>query len=630
MSHLEAVADSINIPFATIKSSKYDNLFRPISEVIDYQAKWPGALWVRFTIKNATPKTHEVVIENYNNKLQDYIFYNPITNFEYEIKSFGTNMPFYTRDYQQRAYQVNSVLLPYEVKTYYFRYAHFMTEPPVIILSSDIFFFNYTYNVHFLLGIFYGALLFTVLINGLNFLILKDKSYLFYFLFILCQFLYHFDGFGFKYFWYDMPWVNKYYETVLFNLIIIFGTLSSITFMNINKSGPGYYKILIGFICYKVVYMILACIFPILSHNKYYAFDGIFMSLPIIFGIFFQKNKSSDVVFYLLAFATYIFFNLLSNTVQYWFTVNILDSVIGLDNSHFLYRHILAYGDEFGVLIQIILVAIAFIKKYQNTNSEKIAGQNDIILQLNENQKLKDELNLNLSKLMDERGHELEYKNKQLEDFTYKVSHDLKSPVNSMIGLANIAIDENTDDNTKQYLLQIQKSAVRMKNMVNELLKVLKEEKSFVLNIEPIDWTTMLNDVLSGLSHIKEYKKVKINIITKIETSYSTDKVLMESILQNLIENSIKYRNKQAQQCYIDIEIIINDQMKVIVVKDNGIGISDEAQPYVFDIFYRGVTEAKGSGLGLYLVKSNVEKLGGKIILTSEKGIGTTVKIYLR
>ena len=102
----------------------------------------------------------------------------------------------------------------------------------------------------------------------------------------------------------------------------------------------------------------------------------------------------------------------------------------------------------------------------------------------------------------------------------------------------------------------------------------------------------------------------------------------IEVILGNLLINAVSYRSHD-RELIIGVEVSTSDDDVVIVIKDNGIGIKEEVLPKIYNMFYRGTEASQGAGLGLYIVKEIVEKLSGKITITSMAGIGTTVTVTI-
>ena len=114
--------------------------------------------------------------------------------------------------------------------------------------------------------------------------------------------------------------------------------------------------------------------------------------------------------------------------------------------------------------------------------------------------------------------------------------------------------------------------------------------------------------------------KFKINIQQSLP--FHSDKNLFHSIVQNLVENPIKYRDKNKENSFLDIEVLVNEKETKFSFKDNGPGITEELKEKIFDMFFKVNPSSDGTGLGLYIVKTSVEKLGGKITLQTGSGRG--------
>lgn len=213
---------------------------------------------------------------------------------------------------------------------------------------------------------------------------------------------------------------------------------------------------------------------------------------------------------------------------------------------------------------------------------------------------------------------------RDLESLLMILGHDLKSPLAGIIGLGVLA---KNDPGNATYAELILKSARRLEQRLNELLQIIYNAEGVRVR-EKILFNELTDQIMFDLSGIPGFKEVgfKVNIDV---TSFISDKILVATILQNLIENAIKYRNTGTERCKAEISIKSFSQGVSIIVADNGIGIEDNEQDKIFDLFYRGTEQSSGTGLGLYNVKTAVEKLGGQIEISSKVGKGTSFKIYL-
>ena len=227
-----------------------------------------------------------------------------------------------------------------------------------------------------------------------------------------------------------------------------------------------------------------------------------------------------------------------------------------------------------------------------------------------------------------EKNQLLEQTNAELDRFVYSVSHDLRAPLNSIQGLINIG-DTTEDSQELKQLLGM------MKNRVKKLYTFIDEIISFARNTrtEVIKQPVNIRDLVSEIFENTQYRELAADIDFRMRIKeglvIETDKGRLGVILNNLVDNAIKYHRHAHPGKYVAVQT--EDQGAVVLVKviDNGQGISTEAQPKIFDMFFRASENSKGSGLGLYIVKDMVERLGGSINLESERGEGTTFTIKL-
>ncbi|MEL6588756.1 MAG: PAS domain S-box protein [Bacteroidota bacterium] len=222
----------------------------------------------------------------------------------------------------------------------------------------------------------------------------------------------------------------------------------------------------------------------------------------------------------------------------------------------------------------------------------------------------------------------LKEKNNELDAFVYKASHDLKGPLASIIGLTNIARDEVSSDAAIRYFDLIAKSTKRLDDILLDLIDVTRINKA-KLNLESINLDETVHDIINSLKHQPKSQKVLFETDIQLSNGFKTDKKVLISVIQNLLVNSINYQNPQASPPFVKVRAHENLDRVHFEVTDNGLGIPERLQHRVFEMFYRGTTKSKGSGLGLYIVKSAIEKLQGTCELHSEEGIGTTINFTL-
>jgi PAS domain S-box-containing protein len=221
---------------------------------------------------------------------------------------------------------------------------------------------------------------------------------------------------------------------------------------------------------------------------------------------------------------------------------------------------------------------------------------------------------------------DLMYKNKELDTFVYKVSHDLKGPISSLKGLCHISIVDCKDLGSLKYFKEIEKTTNRLNEIILNLIE-LTRLKDGQIAYSKIDIEDVTNTCLGSLLHLAEYKFPKVNIFNNLKKDFYCDVRFVSTIIQNLLENSIKY-SKGNDDSFINISIEDKKNEIALTIEDNGIGIDKEFHNKIFDMFFRATQQSEGTGLGLYIVKNALEKLGGTIEVKSEEGTGSIFHLH--
>jgi signal transduction histidine kinase len=254
------------------------------------------------------------------------------------------------------------------------------------------------------------------------------------------------------------------------------------------------------------------------------------------------------------------------------------------------------------------------------------SGRNIVIQKITEQ---RDKLELN-NQLLQVTNTELQKANKELDKFVYSVSHDLRAPLSSILGIVQLTEDDELNDELKTSLGFIKQGVLKLDTFIQDILDYSRNTRAEIKQ-EAIDFKTMLEDVCDNLKYMAYGGEKKVNLITEITQSekFISDKSRMMIILNNLLSNGMRYSNPTVESPFVKIQIKSTDVSCNITISDNGIGIKPELQQKVFDMFYRVSEKSVGSGLGLYLVKETVEKLNGTVRLDSIPGVGTSFTITL-
>jgi hypothetical protein len=230
----------------------------------------------------------------------------------------------------------------------------------------------------------------------------------------------------------------------------------------------------------------------------------------------------------------------------------------------------------------------------------------------------------------------IELRDKELDNFVYKVSHDLKGPLKSIIGLTTVGQQDPKLADAKTYFDMILKNTKRLDGILADLVLITKVKQASAKK-ELIDFDQLINEILSSLQYYPSFHEMEFKVQIHGVTDVYSDRGLLYSVFQNIIENAIKYKKPSnsplfeghSVQSYLHIDVLKGPHATTIVFSDNGLGIPKEYQERIFEMFFRLETDISGTGLGLYLVKMSIDKLGGKISVDGKAGEGTTFTIEL-
>lgn len=218
--------------------------------------------------------------------------------------------------------------------------------------------------------------------------------------------------------------------------------------------------------------------------------------------------------------------------------------------------------------------------------------------------------------------------NKELDSFVYSISHNLRAPLMSVLGLLDLARNEDNTETIHQYHDMMKSSICKLDETLKEILEYARNARQGLV-INAIDFQKTINDNFERMQFMPGYERIRKEIYIEGESEFYSDPYRLSLILNNLISNAIKYSDPSKDISYIQIAIHHDPEKVSLTFKDNGIGIENSYIQKVFNMFFRATEKNEGAGLGLYIVKEAVEKLCGTIQLESQLGKGTVFKIEL-
>lgn len=227
---------------------------------------------------------------------------------------------------------------------------------------------------------------------------------------------------------------------------------------------------------------------------------------------------------------------------------------------------------------------------------------------------------------MMEKNEELTKINQELDQFVYSISHDLRAPLLSIQGLLGLIETDRWTEENREYLQLIDESTQRLDHTILEILNYSRNARLDITWIA-FNLRSFIQDILTDL------QSMRLDVITEViwsgEEQVYLDEVRVGVLLNNLLSNAIKYSKRGQDDAKVRVRVETTPEECVIAIEDNGEGIEEAHLNSVFDMFFRASNSSPGTGLGLYICKEITDKLGGDIVLTSEKGIGTTVTTTL-
>lgn len=224
-------------------------------------------------------------------------------------------------------------------------------------------------------------------------------------------------------------------------------------------------------------------------------------------------------------------------------------------------------------------------------------------------------------------NQELSKRNTELDNFVYSVSHDLRAPIASVLGLINLAKKDKDRKMKDTYLDMINSSALQQDHFIREILDQSRNSR-LEIRKEEIFFEPIIEETFNQLKFATTSGQFVEKIVEiRQEKPFYGDRWRLKVILNNIISNAIRYRN--GREPVIKVKVDVGNGNASLQIEDNGKGIAKEHLSNVCKMFYRGTDDGAGSGLGLYIVKETVDKLNGSIVIDSELGQGTTVNLRI-
>jgi len=258
--------------------------------------------------------------------------------------------------------------------------------------------------------------------------------------------------------------------------------------------------------------------------------------------------------------------------------------------------------------------------KFNKSQRELITYSSDLV-----NKKFKQIQSENNLK---QKNLELAKTNEELDNFVYSISHDIRAPLTSILGLINLMkIDQNLRTG-QDYISKIEESVKRLERYTADVLNFSRNARTSV-STNKIALTKFINNCFQQLRYMDSENCMELIIENNGSEFIYGDRYRLKLILSNIFSNAIKYRDKSKSIGTIKVRSMVTRSTFLIRIDDNGIGIKKSDTNKIFNMFHRANLISTGSGIGLYIVKEVVKKLNGMVSVDSEIKNWTSFKIKL-
>ncbi|HLA54964.1 MAG TPA: ATP-binding protein [Flavobacterium sp.] len=278
--------------------------------------------------------------------------------------------------------------------------------------------------------------------------------------------------------------------------------------------------------------------------------------------------------------------------------------------------------------------------RFQNGEKEKraaelIVANFELVFQNEEKEKRATELTMANEELikadlkLEEQNAELVKTNFELDRFVYSVSHDLRSPLTSILGLVSFIEEESDETDTLLHAKMIRNGINRLDGFIKNILSYSRNNRTGI-DIKKIALDKTIKEIIYSFHNIKEAESLDFEVEINEGQPFHSDPQTFNTIMENLISNAIKFQKKGGVPSLLKITGKSTAEKLQLTVSDNGIGIANLHHHKIFDMFFRISGKISGTGIGLYIVKESIEKLHGTIEVHSEEGNGTSFFITLK
>ncbi|MFC1670638.1 7TM diverse intracellular signaling domain-containing protein [Spirochaetota bacterium] len=566
-----------------------------------------SAIWARFKITIPPNNITQWFLEVGYPLIDKVELYMPDRKKTYTVKRYGDTFPFSRRDLEYQNFTFSLKTKP-GTYTYYVRIESTGSISLPLTIHSQKKIIKKANNLQIFLGIFYGALTITMVVNLFIALYNRDKAFLFYSIYIVSFILVSLalSGTGFQYIWRNFPEINSMVPLILF-ICIFWVLMFTRAFLHTKDIIPDSDRIVLFLLAISILGVLASPFVPYSIGIRLGAFYVILLvPILLITGLVSLKAGVRQARFYLLAFSFFLLGSLITSLNRF----GVLQSNV-----------FTVWAFHSGTLLQVFCLSLALGDRINVLQEESETAQSKA---LEYHKQLADSL---------QRSDRLK------DEFLNNLSHELKTPLQVMYSYAELIRDEDEKDpeTLKSYGEKIYGNIDKLKTYIEDIVLITDLSSHPALNTTGINLSSLVNKCIDKYSKVISEKNLNINIGISKNTKIMADEKYMQKAIENVIKNAIQFNKLNGDIFFTAMAKKHENESDICIslcIEDSGIGIPPENIDDIWEKFYRvdnSLTyKVSGVGIGLFLAKRIIELHGGKIKAESILGMGSKFTITLR
>ncbi|MEQ9441637.1 MAG: sensor histidine kinase [Cyclobacteriaceae bacterium] len=652
-----------NLTIEQVSGSSFQRQFQQVSSLNLNFGLSPDTYWLKVSVRQTANKSNSWYLEVDYPPLDTVELYSPTPAGGWMVQKSGDKILWDEQVIHYRKPLFHLELADASWHTYYLKVNTQGTVQIPLRLQATGKMITEIVRAEFVEGLFYGAMMLMVLYNLFLFFSLKEKSYLYYCFFILSntivlaglqgQLSYYIFQ---QSWWYDRAFMSVFSATVFWALIF------AISFLQIRNLAPKLFLALSALAVINGVACLLAYILPYqVSANGVAVLVAIASLTAWWSGVVAWRRGNTSARFFVLAWTCY----LISTTLISLRNFGLITDYVHLENMM-----------QIGSVLEALLLSLALADRINIYRAEKIKAQQEALQASLENEQLVREQNQMLEVRIKERTQEISDQNEELlsqqeiieelnrqlilysedleeevikrtaevtktnkrlvqqnsrlERFAYIVSHNLRGPIAQILGVIGILDNNNLTSHNQKCFTHLGQSSQRLDMVIKDLNQTLVYRNIANYQFEPVLVKEAVEKVLEKMQSVILEEKVQIHNHLHDHDKVQVIKPYLLSILDHLISNAIKYRSEERP---VEIHFTSRKQGNqfILTIADNGLGIDlEKYQDKIFSLYQRFHLHQEGRGVGLYMVKTQVEAMEGQVEVNSIVGQGTAFRLYLK